>query len=234
MSRKKGKTERRQTGNNRNGKSEYLKKGDATRERILTAARRVFARHQYNAASLRMVASEGNFEHGIIRYHFPSKAELFKTIMSGICEDFYHANVSWLEEVKTMPPREGLALYVEHVMAYNAKKPEAMRILIQNIALMDDPESVPGYEYMTEFLVDTRQTFEEKLSLQVSGETVRRFIDSFNGLLLYYLGASPCQAQILGMKPTGRKYRNWVKETMVSVFLPLLEQFTTVPGRRGR
>ncbi len=231
MSKEKRKPGRKKPAPKKPRKSEYLKRGEATRERILTAARIVFARHQYHAASLRMVAKEGGFEHGIIRYHFPSKAELFKTVLSGICEDIYHANVSWLDKVKGMPPREGLTLYVECFLAYNAKKPETLRILVQHVSQMDAPASIPGYECITELLVDTRQTLIEKLALQDSDGRVQRFQDSFNALLLYYLGAGPCQALILGMDPTGKPYQKWVKETMVSLFLPLLESIITDPDR---
>ena len=130
-----------------------------------------------------------------------------------------------------MPLREGLTRYIEYFIAYNSEKPEPLRILVQHVSQLDSPESIPGYEYITEFLVDTRQTLIEKLALRDSDGRVKRFQDSFNGLLLYYLGASPCQALILGMDPAGKPYQRWVKETMVSVFLPLLESITTGPDQ---
>jgi hypothetical protein len=96
---------------------------------------------------------------------------------------------------------------------------------------MDDPDSLPAYDHITELLVDTRRTFQEKLSLKDSDKNVQRFQDSFNGLLLYYLGASGCQARILGMDPAGKPYQNWVKETLVSLFLPLLKSIARGGGQ---
>jgi len=199
------------------------RKSDVTRERILEAARRVFANYQYSAASVRMVAKEGNFPHGIIRYYFPSKAELFRTVLKGICEDIARRNASWLEEVRSMSPAEGLNRYLELFLVYNKGNPEALRVLVQNMALTANPEATPGYEHLTWLLVNTRRTFEEKISLEASTDRVRRFLDSLNGLLLYYLGASPCQAGILGLQPDGSAYRAWVRETLFAVFLPALE-----------
>jgi hypothetical protein len=125
-----------------------------------------------------------------------------------------------------MPPRDGLARYLEHLLAFDTEKPEALRILVQNMALMDSPTSMPGHDRVIRLLTDTQRAFEEKLPLQAPSEMVRMYLDSFNGLMLYYLGASPCQAGILGVDPAGPEYRNWVRDTMVSVFLPLLESMT--------
>lgn len=203
--------------------SDAVKKSDVTREKIMEAARRVFAEHEYNAASIRMVATEGNFGHGIIRYYFPNKAELFKAVLSEISSDLYMMNNAWLDDVRHVPLQDGLPRFVERLVTYNAEKPEALRILVQNMAVMEHPESTPGHELITQFLVDTRRAIEEKLQFRSNAETTRRFIDSFNGLVLYYLGASPYEARILGVDPHGPEYRKWVKETLVSVFLPFLK-----------
>jgi AcrR family transcriptional regulator len=203
--------------------SETIKKSAVMREKIMEAARRVFAEHEYNAASIRMVATEGNFGYGIIRYYFPNKAELFKAVLKEICTDLFDMNNIWLNNVKDLPLTAGLTHYVEHLLTYNAEKPEVLRIFVQNMALMENPDSMPGHELITKFLVDTRRAMEEKLPLRSDTETTRRFIDSFNGLVLYYLGASPFEASILDVDPKSSAYREWVKETLISVFLPLLK-----------
>ncbi len=220
------------------GNAAPLKKSEVTREKILEAAGRVFALHEYNAASIRMVAREGGFGHGIIRYYYPSKADLFRAVLNNVCEALYEMTVFSLEETRRMPPRDGLTRYMELLLTFNAEKPEALRILVQNMALRDSPASTPGHDRIIRLLTDTRHAFEEKLNLRSPSEKVRMFLDSFNGLMLYYLGASPCQAGILGVDPAGREYQDWVRDTMVSVFLPLLESLTAgsaKPGaRKGR
>ena len=70
-------------------KKKGLTKGAQTRQRILDAARRVFARHPYHAASIRMIASEAGMEHGTIRYHFARKSDIFEEIVQTECEEIY-------------------------------------------------------------------------------------------------------------------------------------------------
>lgn len=200
-----------------------VKKSAVTRERIMDAAKRVFAEHEYSAASIRMVAAEGKFGHGIIRYYFANKSELFKAVMSDICAELFARTSTWLDEARHMPLEKGLRSFVENLIEYNEQKPASFRVLVQNMAVMKDPDSTPGHELITKFLVDTRHAFQQKLLSRNNSAMTQRFIDSFNGLVLYYLGASRYQAGILGMDPESLQYRKWVKETLVSVFLPFLK-----------
>jgi len=90
--------------------NEKAAKSEVTRERILRAARKVFAEHPYNAASFRMIGREGGFDHPLINYYFPRKADLFEAVVVEICEEFYQANISWFEGLEGLPPRQGLSL----------------------------------------------------------------------------------------------------------------------------
>lgn len=48
-----------------------------TREQILDAARRLFARHGYDGASMRAIAAAARVDVALVSYHFGSKADLF-------------------------------------------------------------------------------------------------------------------------------------------------------------
>ena len=50
------------------------------------------------------------------------------------------------------------------------------------------------------------------------------FIHSFNMLVMNYLGAGDCQAQVLGMDPGSNAYRVWVKDALIFIFLAHLEK----------
>ena len=201
----------------------------ATRQRILDAAASVFARLPYHAASLRMIGREGDFNHEIIRYHFPSKAALFETVLSGICDGIYRANLSFLGEIAGLETGEGFSLYLDRFLDYHHRNPGALRIIVLNIAMTDDPESVPGYRHIPALLSRTRATFQEKLAVTAPDDEVARFLYGFNNLLLHLLGASYCQANILGLKHTGPKYREWVKRTMTEIFLPHMKRILGSP-----
>lgn len=54
---------------------------DATRTRLLRAARRVFARHGFDETSVAMVCREAKITHGALYHHFPGKAELFAAVV---------------------------------------------------------------------------------------------------------------------------------------------------------
>jgi len=53
-----------------------LSEGNA-RERILKAAREVFAEYSFKTASTRMIAKRAGVEHPMIHYYFGSKEKLF-------------------------------------------------------------------------------------------------------------------------------------------------------------
>ncbi len=203
-------------------KGDVLKKADVTRNRILNAARKVFARHSYHAASIRMIGAEGGFDHGIIRYHFASKAILFESVIKTICDEYVKSNESWLDGLEVMSPSKGFSLYLDRFLDYNFKHPDVIRIFMQNIAQADKPELIPGYKHIPDVLARTRRTFEEKITLNASKDEISMFVDSFNSQTIYFIGASSCQALSLGMKPESAKYRKWVKDTLMFIFLPHL------------
>jgi AcrR family transcriptional regulator len=200
------------------------KKSDITRDRIVAAAKRVFARFPYHAASVRMIGKEGGFNHELIRYHFPNKAGLFETILHDICDDFYHSNVSFLDGLSGMNAKEAFSLYIDRFLAHHFRNPEALRIIVLNMVMTENPESIPGYRHIPEMLSITRRTFQEKIPIRAADEDVERFLFGFNNLLLNLLGAAYCQASILGMDHTGVKYREWVKTTILEIFLPYLKR----------
>ena len=202
-------------------------KSDKTKDKILIAARAVFARHPYHAASMRMIGKEGDFDHPIIRYHFPSKARLFETVISDICDEFYTANLQCYKGLEGIPPEQGFSQYIDRLIKYSNKNSESLSILMLNIAHSDtgdEEEKVPGYSKIPEFFARTRATFNEKVPVKASDEEVERYLDSFNTLLVSYLGASSCHASILGIKPNSTKYRSWVKKTLTFLFLSKLKR----------
>src|SRR5260370_18132157 len=52
-----------------------------TRERLLVAARRVFARHGFHGASVEEIASEAGFSTGALYSNFDGKEDLFLVLM---------------------------------------------------------------------------------------------------------------------------------------------------------
>lgn len=217
-------------------------RSEASREKILNAARKVFAQKSYDAASIRMVAQEGGFPHGNIRNFFPSKAALFEDVVRGYCEEFLQGNQSWMAEAAALMGGEkptplsleqGLSLYMDRLLCFCEKKPEVMQILNLNLYQAQQPEGMPGYRHILDLLRKSRSVFEGLLSAYAPPDRANRFSDAFNGLVIHFLGARSCQARVLGMDPLGPRYSSWVKETMIAVFRPMLRDMILPETRPG-
>jgi AcrR family transcriptional regulator len=57
-------------------------RGDATRERVLDAAERLFSDHGFDAVSIRQIAQEAGVTLGVVGFHGGAKMELFTTILA--------------------------------------------------------------------------------------------------------------------------------------------------------
>jgi AcrR family transcriptional regulator len=60
---------------------------EETRERVLAAAARVFARNGFHATSLDAVAEEAGFSRGAVYYNFADKEELFLELLDRRCAE---------------------------------------------------------------------------------------------------------------------------------------------------
>jgi AcrR family transcriptional regulator len=215
------------------GGKKSVTKGEATREMVLNAARTVFSRQPYHAASIRMIARQGGFYHGLIRYHFSSKAAIFEVLTKKSSQELRAANKTWIQETAGLDAREGLSLYLDRFIAHYEDHPEVFRTMVQNIP-QDDPANIPGYRHLTELLAGTRADAEETGILPFDQDSTTRFLESFNAMIIHYLGSASAEARLLGLKPESPAYLKWVKDTMMFIFLPVLEKSLTKDmGRKG-
>jgi TetR/AcrR family transcriptional regulator len=204
-----------------------------TRQRILNAAKKIFSLHAFKAATTRMIAQEAGVDHPLIHYHFGSKEMLFEQIAGEMYEEFGRAHRTCFEGLPLDRPREGLSLYLGRLLDYCVKNPEQLQLILLNIAQIGRLEEIPGYRFIRMHLDRIRETFRETVRLQASREEVDRFILCFHSLVISFVGARSCQAQVLGMDPESRDYLEWIKEALLVIFLPQLERMMLpddVPG----
>ena len=72
----------------------------ATRERILQAAKQLFAEHGYEAATMQKIAQASGLSTGNVFVHFPSKADVLATLM--------HEDIAALDQlIARQVPRRG-------------------------------------------------------------------------------------------------------------------------------
>ncbi|MBN1470231.1 MAG: TetR/AcrR family transcriptional regulator [Syntrophaceae bacterium] len=215
------------------GNGSISNRGSETRNMILEAARKVFATHPYNAASIRMVAAQGDFYHGLLRYHFPNKASLFEAVVEDACHSLYNANKKWLTEVSHYPPAKGLSVYLNRFIDYFREYPEMFQIIVKSSS-HDDPATLPGYHHLKALLADTRRDFENILPGLFSQKDVNRFLTGLNALILHFLGFSSMEAEIIGFPGPDENYLRWVKETLYFIFLPVLEKTVSVSAKADK
>jgi len=95
-------------------------------------------------------------------------------------------------------------------------------ILAQNLTQADKPEFIPGHEILTDMLAQTKRTFENHIPLKASSDEISMFVDSFNALVFTFIGASSYLAKNSRLNPKSKKYRDYVKNTLLFVLLPSL------------
>jgi len=206
----------------RNTGSAPGRRGNQTRGLILAAARSVFAAHPYNAASIRMIAAQGDFYHGLIRYHFPNKATIFEAVVEEACRTLYQDNKQWLTEISEFPPYNALSTYLDRLIEFTQTHPEVFRIIVNNLS-HDDPLTLPGYQHLVSLLVDTQADFIRTFPGLFSDNDAGRFLTCLNALSINFLGAGFMEATTMGFSVRDEAYLQWVKETLLFIFLPVLE-----------
>ncbi len=209
---------------NKKGTKNGLTKGAQTRQRILKAARCVFARHPYHAASIRMIAKEAGLEHGAIRYHFSRKSEMFEQTLQAVCDCIYKNDRKWIEETIGLEPEEGFSLYLDRVLEYYFNDPEPLYIINQNLSQVNKPEIIPGYHHLITLMARARETFRQAFQVEVDPKDLGRFADIFLTLIIHYVGASSLPAGTLGVEPESPEYLTWVKQTLMFIMVPVLEK----------
>lgn len=197
------------------------------RERILKAAREVFMVHSFKQASTRMIAKEAGVEHPMIHYYFGSKENLFYAMAESIYNETLPVQESWFDGLENMSLRDSFELFIDRMLEYTMKKPDALRIAALNAVNIGDIEQIPGYRFIIMSMAAMRRIMEEKLPLRGSNREIEMFIYCFYSLMISIVGARSCQAQILNMNPLEEKYRTWVKDASVTLFYPWFKKLLT-------
>lgn len=105
---------------------------DSSRQRLLQAARDLFAQHGYDGTSVRAITSRAKVNLAAVTYHFGSKEELFHAVIRTIAEPLVDAVTraaqapgTPVERIQAMTRAAG-----EHVQAH----PWAPRVMLRELA----------------------------------------------------------------------------------------------------
>ncbi len=127
---------------------------DADRRSLLDAARRAFAEHGFERASLNHVLSEAGWSKGAFYYHFDGKPDLFVAVVRDTLEPIVVA-------APPPPPAPDAATFWSNLDAYLERtsrafqeSPEAAGVLRAAAALLNDPAWARVYAGMRRDLLE--------------------------------------------------------------------------------
>lgn len=153
---------------------------DQTKQEIMAAALHCFARHGFNSTSLRDIAERSNTTHGLIRHHFGSKDNLWRTCIVNAARLFADEQLPLLEEATPENARASLERVIRVLITNAASAPDLWRLLAFE-ALKDSDRL--GY------LLDILRPFHERVTplikLVQGGGELSEF--DHNSLLLYII-----------------------------------------------
>jgi len=101
-----------------------VRDGPSTRQRILQAALKAFARHGFDGVSLRTIADEAGVNHQLIGHHFGSKQDLWDAALDSRVEDFGKLHHALDVAGEVSDPREQFLSFLRTVVEYTVANPE--------------------------------------------------------------------------------------------------------------
>ena len=101
---------------------------EQTKSEILEAALLEFSREGYDGSNIRAIASRAGVNHGLIKYHFGGKEELWKQTVGYMFERSSREIV--FDE--SLDAREAIKKYIRDYTRYCARHPEHVRIMMQS------------------------------------------------------------------------------------------------------
>jgi AcrR family transcriptional regulator len=117
--------------------SKKVERGQTTRDQLLAAATRLFAKRGYDGTAIEAVLKETGVSRGALYHHFANKEALFEAVLEGVERDI--AQVVLAAASDTSDPVAGLRAGAFAWLDF-ARDP-----VVQQIALIDAP-SVVGWE----------------------------------------------------------------------------------------
>ena len=130
-------------------------RGEATRERIISAAITAFAEKGFEAASTRDIAERAGEDQGLLTYHFPSKDKLWRAAADRLFGDQAKLFEPLITSLEFDDPKERARAAIREYVRFAAAHPETFRFMVdegnQSNARMRwlvDTHLKPRFEFM--------------------------------------------------------------------------------------
>lgn len=103
---------------------------DETRERLLEAAIKLFARHGYESVSTGDIAKAANFTQSMVHYHFGSKENIWRAAVTRLMRRRGPIFAPTRLEHAKLDPLAKLEMLIRNLAAANAAQPDYARIVM--------------------------------------------------------------------------------------------------------
>jgi AcrR family transcriptional regulator len=217
----------------RSRNADHGSKSDATKAMIINAARKVFARHPYHKASIRMIADEGGFLFSLINHYF-TKSELFGAVAAAVSEELLTDFISWLKEIQGLPPEKGFSVFLDRALDYFFEKPDMLQLLMKNAGEAGSKDMAPAFESFSKYVFTGGGILVNELRMEKSVDNIVLWVYGVLNLLINFVGAAPYHCKVLNMDPNGEDFRKWVKNCLVYLFTPTLKELFSNQRMKGK
>ena len=152
----------------------------STRENILRAATRVFARYGYDGGSLEKISRAAKSVDRMIYYYFGSKEGLFIEVLENAYRRMSDAELKL--KLNTSQPVEGLDAVIAFVLSYYRKNPEFITLL--NLENLQRGKHIAKSERAREYSLPAITIISELLQNGVEQKLFRKDVSARNVYLL--------------------------------------------------
>jgi AcrR family transcriptional regulator len=114
-----------------------------TRETILDAAERLFARHGFAATTIKRIGAEADVNTALLYYYFDDKVALYRAALARVFVGLAGGAVAFDD---SLPPADQLERFILFVVGFLSARPTAPRLLVRE---MVDHEAAHAEEGIT-------------------------------------------------------------------------------------
>lgn len=114
--------------------NEVTSGSDASKEKLLSAAKLLFAERGFESVSVREIADEAGIHFGLIRYHYGSKEGLYRACIERYGRERLQSALRFLEPAKTQEEfRVKLKFVIDDVLELQMKDPALTKIVLREV-----------------------------------------------------------------------------------------------------
>jgi len=194
-----------------------MKSKQATRDRLLFAARALFADGGYEGTSIRQIASRAKCNLSLIQYYFGSKEGLLREVLGSNVSVVRRELESALDQ--TLPVEDGLRTFVRFLVGFVDRNDDLIRVAFRELLLTDSPiiEELQTFARGNIAILGTFVEAAKKAGV-VRPDVDARFAGPvLVGMVLFYFIAYPITRAVVG--PKSPELLGELADTIVNIYL---------------